>query len=107
MKCYVCYGEKEISDLSNGGCKRCPHCKGTGEEPEGIKMTNRLNKAKELLDVQGNHGTWDYDPYFHGMFNGMALIIAVMEDKEPEYKEAPERWGKDQPDVKTPLKGRR
>ena len=66
-------------------------------------MKDRSHKATEQREDKGNHGTWDYDPYFHGMFNGMALIIAVMEDKEPEYKDAPEQWVKDKRALAEPI----
>ena len=28
----------------------------------------------------------------HGMYNGMELIFATLEDREPIYREAPENW---------------
>ena len=47
----------------------------------------------DLLDVQGSDGNWDYDPYMHGMYNGMELFRAIHDRDEPEFREAPEHWG--------------
>jgi hypothetical protein len=49
-------------------------------------------KLKELLEVQGRDGTWNYDPYFHGMYNGMEVMLAVLEDREPVFRGAPKKW---------------
>jgi hypothetical protein len=49
-------------------------------------------KLKELLEVQGRDGTWNYDPYFHGMYNGMEVMLAVLENREPVFRGAPKKW---------------
>ncbi len=49
-------------------------------------------KLKEMLEVQGRDGTWNYDSYFHGMYNGMEVMLAVLEGREPAFREAPEKW---------------
>lgn len=56
-----------------------------------------LEKLKELTATQCSPGNWDFDPYMHGMANGMILAVAILEDAEPEYLEAPETWGQDVP----------
>jgi len=66
-----------------GYCKQCPK---TQPEPEPVV------KLKELLEVQGRDGTWNYDPYFHGMYNGMEVMLAVLEDREPVFRGAPKKW---------------
>lgn len=54
-----------------------------------------LEKAKEMLDVQGANGNWDYDPYMHGLYNGMEFMLSLIEDREPAFRDAPEVWLKD------------
>ena len=49
-------------------------------------------KLKEMLEVQGRDGTWNYDPYFHGMYNGMEVMLAVLENRELVLRGAPEKW---------------
>jgi hypothetical protein len=60
-----------------GYCKECP---------------KPLVKLKEMLEVQGRNGTWNFDPYFHGMYNGMEVMLAVLEGREPVFREAPTNW---------------
>ena len=51
-----------------------------------------VEKLKNLLEIQGSHGNWNYDPYMHGMYNGMELMLATLEDRAPDYREAPDKW---------------
>lgn len=51
----------------------------------------------EMLKLQGSHGNWNYDPYMMGMYNGMEFMMAMIEDREPVFKEAPEVWLDDIP----------
>ncbi|MCP4355759.1 MAG: hypothetical protein GY793_09060 [Proteobacteria bacterium] len=53
-------------------------------------MKDILNELKSLVDVQGRNGNWNYDRYMHGMYNGMEVLLATIEKKEPVFKDAPE-----------------
>lgn len=57
-----------------------------------------IEQIKNLMTTQGSHGNWDYDPYMMGMYNGMECALACLEQREPEYKSAPEVWGRDKAD---------
>ena len=70
---------------------------------KGQDMKARLEKLKELNAVQCTDGNWDYDPYMHGMANGLILALAVIEDIEPVYLDAPDEWLKDKPDLIIPV----
>lgn len=50
------------------------------------EMEKRLKNLREMRDVQGRIGNWNYDQYMLGMYNGLELAVATMEDKEPVYK---------------------
>lgn len=52
----------------------------------------RLKDLREMVGIQGDNGNWNYDPYMHGMYNGMEFALSLMEDREPEFREAPKRW---------------
>lgn len=52
----------------------------------------KLQQLREVVATQGVNGNWDYDPYMHGMFNGMEFALALMEGRGAEYREAPKRW---------------
>jgi hypothetical protein len=45
-----------------------------------------------MRDVQGAHGNWNYDAYMHGTYNGMEYALALMEERDPEFKAAPSEW---------------
>jgi hypothetical protein len=51
-----------------------------------------LKQMREMLDVQGNNGNWNYDPYMLGMYNGMEFMMALAEGRDPVYKNAPDEW---------------
>lgn len=55
-------------------------------EPEPVA------KMKELLEVQGRDGNWNLDPYMQGMYNGMELMVALAEGRDPVFRKAPENW---------------
>lgn len=66
---------------------------------EGVKVEPfpPTNVIQDLVNVQGSSGNWNYDPYMHGMYNGMELVLAVLERREPVYKTAPDVWLSDLP----------
>lgn len=45
-----------------------------------------LNCAKEMLEVQGRDGNYNYDSYTLGLYNGMEYTIALFETREPIFK---------------------
>ena len=65
-------------------------------------MTNdKMSAINDLLRIQGIDGNWNYDPYMQGMYNGMEVVIAILEDREPVFKSAPEKWLINHKDVVT------
>lgn len=46
------------------------------------QFTEKLNTAKYILGIQRQNIT---NEYMCGFYNGMALIIALFESREPEY----------------------
>ena len=51
-----------------------------------------VSDLQDLIDIQGQNGNWNYDPYMHGLYNGLICARDVLRGVEPEYKEAPEEW---------------
>ena len=45
-------------------------------------INKRIDECHELLEIQASILT---DEYMKGMYNGMELILAVIEDREPVY----------------------
>ena len=60
---------------------------GLNYEPEPVAETMR-----QMLEVQGQHGNWNYDSYMHGLYNGMEYMVALAEKREPKFRDAPEIW---------------
>lgn len=54
-----------------------------------------MEKIRALIHanaMQCEDGTWDFDPYMHGMANGMIYMLSVIFGEEPQYKDAPKKW---------------
>jgi hypothetical protein len=49
-------------------------------------LRDGIAQSKRLLRLQGRPGTWDYDDYMCGMYNGMELMISTIESREPKFK---------------------
>ena len=47
---------------------------------------NRLQALRNVVKIQGHKGNWDYNEYMRGMYNGLELALAIMENREPIYK---------------------
>ncbi len=58
-------------------------------------LKGKIEELRKMTDTACMKGTWDYDPYFHGMANGMIFALSLLEDKEPVYLKAPKVWIKD------------
>ena len=48
-------------------------------EQEKKKKYEHMN---DVLRIQGENGNWNYDDYMLGMYNGMELMMSILEDRE-------------------------
>lgn len=49
-----------------------------------------IGKVRDLRDTQGQQGTWNYDEYMRGMFNGLELALSILEsERPPQYRSVP------------------
>lgn len=48
-----------------------------------------MEEIRELVKIQGKDGNWNNNEYMRGLFNGMELILATIENRKPEFKESP------------------
>jgi len=67
-----------------------------------VILQDAVKTLSEMKDVQCSDGNWNYDPYMHGMANGMIFALSLFDDKRPEYLEAPKVWLKDIPNDDKP-----
>lgn len=51
-----------------------------------------VEQLKEVTHTQCSVGNWNYDPYMHGMANGMILALAIVTETEPGFLDAPDKW---------------
>lgn len=56
------------------------------------KFKKKIEEIKGIIEMQGSSGNWDYDPYMHGLYNGMEMVLAAFEEREPGFREAPKNW---------------
>ena len=64
-----------------------------------VKLSKSLRQLEAIKRIQGTRGNWDYDPYMLGYFNGLELALAILQGREPEFKNAPDEWIKDKLDT--------
>lgn len=48
-----------------------------------------IEELRNLVAVQGLKGNWDTDSYMQGMYNGMELMLATVEGREPKFRSLP------------------
>lgn len=58
---------------------------------------NRIENLKNIIEIQCSDGNWNYDPYMHGLANGLLLALATLYDIEYTPLSAPEKWLRDLP----------
>ena len=68
-------------------------------------MTKKqLEALRDVHKVQGSDGNWNYDPYMHGLYNGLELALSIAEGREPDFREAPtDGWLQDKPHDNNPV----
>jgi len=53
---------------------------------EIIKTEMLLNKIKEQLQTLSIDGNWNYDSYSLGVYNGLERAVAILEQRNPNYR---------------------
>jgi hypothetical protein len=51
-----------------------------------------LKRLQDLINTQCSDGNWNYDPYMHGLANGLLLAKSCFTDEEPKFLSSPEKW---------------
>jgi len=64
---------------------------------EQVAWEALVESVRQMRDVQGMDGNWNYDPYIHGLFNGIEFSLSLIEVREPKFRDAPEKWLCDEP----------
>ena len=49
-------------------------------------MDKKIQQIIDVHKVQNSKGNWDSNEYMRGLANGLELALALLEEREPEYK---------------------
>jgi hypothetical protein len=49
----------------------------------------RVQQLRDAWEIQDSDGNWNSSSYMCGMRNGLEFAMAIMEDREPVYKQKP------------------
>lgn len=52
----------------------------------------KFSVVENLIQIQASNGNWNYDPYMHGLANGILLGYSIFADKEYKPLSAPKEW---------------
>lgn len=57
-----------------------------------VMLKQKVDIIRILVEHQGADGTWNYNDYMRGVYNGMEMVLSMIENRKPTYKEKPESW---------------
>lgn len=61
-------------------------------------MNNEIiQRIRDVHEIQGRNGNWNYDSYMMGLYNGLELALSIAEDRSPDFRMAPKEWIADKP----------
>ena len=55
----------------------------------------KLDNLNKVINIQTSNGNWNYDPYMHGLANGLLLAHSIFANVKYEPLDAPLEWLKD------------
>lgn len=55
-----------------------------------VPIDKRIKNIAEILEIQGSDPSTVYDPYMIGLYNGLELALANVEQREPIFKQVPQ-----------------
>lgn len=58
-------------------------------------MEQQIERLRDLVKIQCSDGNWNYSDYMRGMANGLIIALAVMENKEPKFFDALQKYKSD------------
>lgn len=55
-------------------------------------FSKKLKELRDCIDIQSQNGNWNYDPYMHGLLNGMLMAESIMAEDDAAFRDAPPEW---------------
>jgi len=59
-------------------------------EPVDDSLADAIENLENIMMIQLSDGNWNYDPYMHGLANGLICAHSVITGCDPNYVDAPE-----------------
>lgn len=56
------------------------------------EMEKNIKALDDLVKIQCSDGNWNFNPYMHGMANGMILALSLFKGVDVIFLEPPEVW---------------
>jgi hypothetical protein len=92
--CIRCGSQINTIFRTLGKDNQCEHCIRIEDDVKkrsniGFAMNldqKRYAKIKESMEIQSQDGNWNHDGYMLGVFNGMELVLSMLEAREPEFR---------------------
>ena len=54
-----------------------------------VRLRTALDSIRNMHHVQGSDGNWNTGDYMLGLFNGLECALAVLENREHEFRNKP------------------
>lgn len=56
-------------------------------------IKKKISDLKNVVDIQGQDGNWNYDNYMTGLYNGLEMALSIFEEREPIFRTCSKRKG--------------
>jgi hypothetical protein len=60
--------------------------KACGQNRHVQDVQSQINNIKQIVELHGRDGNWNVSEYMGGLYNGMELILATLEHRDPEFR---------------------
>jgi len=47
---------------------------------------DRIQDLNDIIDIQGSDGNWNVDQYMLGLYNGLEMVLAIMENRGANFR---------------------
>jgi hypothetical protein len=59
------------------------------------KLQERFERLRDFHRDLGITGNYDFNPHSFDFYRGLEVAMAILEDRQPQFKEVPEEWIED------------
>ena len=55
-------------------------------------LEDRIKDIEDVVNIQCQDGNWNYDPYMHGMANGLLVAENILKNEDKPFLDAPKKY---------------